>query len=70
MIEEDGKEREVDMGQPGKWRDPWQGSEKVQCQRECLSVSICIPTVLGSSLVSVCGPYLTLCLCLWSDRTS
>ena len=36
MIEEDGKEREVDMGQPGKWRDPWQGSEKVQCQHVCL----------------------------------
>ena len=43
MIEEDGKEREADMGQPGNWREPWQGSEKVQCQCECLSVSIFIP---------------------------
>jgi len=43
MIEEDGKEREADMGQPGNQREPWQGSEKVQCQCECLSVSIFIP---------------------------
>lgn len=67
-MEEDRKEREADMGQPGKRRDPGQGRGKKSSAG--VSVSIFIPTALGSSSVSVCGPRLTFCLCLWSDRTS
>lgn len=51
MIEEDGKEGEAEEGQPGKKRDPWQGSKKESSAS--VSVSIFIPTLLGSSLVSV-----------------
>lgn len=69
MIGEYGKEGEADMGQPGKWRDPWQGSEKAQRQCVCLCLHL-HPHCLRLQLVSVCRPYLTFCLCLWSDRTS
>lgn len=51
MAEEDGKEREARRGQLGKKRGPMAGErEGVQCQCVC---SIFIPTVLGSSSVSV-----------------
>ena len=65
MIEEDGKEREADMGNQGEGGALGRGVRKrVQAQSVC---SVFIPTILGSNLVSVCGPHLTFCLFLWSD---
>jgi len=64
MIEEDRKEREADMGQPGKRRDPWQGSEKessagvsvcfhLHPHRLRLQFSVCLWTVSYSLPLSV-----------------
>ena len=66
------------MGKRGKqtWANQGTGGSLGRgVRKSSASVSVCLcfhlhPTVLGSSLVSVCRPYLTFCLCLWSDRTS
>lgn len=66
------------MGKRGKrtWANQENGGTLGRGVRKpSASVSVCLclhlhPHCLRLQLVSVCRPYLTFCLCLWSDRTS